>query len=183
LWFQDYLAKEKTDSTSNVHHVGQPMPGEEQEDLVMTSTQFNLLTIKCPLTRKPITELEEPVRSVNCKHIYEKNVIMQYIRSKNIQCPVAGCPRILKAARVACDPLLLVEIEEMRLSTKHSVRPDMVEDFTELDEEDSGVTLLLNEPPDARKPDIRWRLYVFKAGEVLNASEDGDDDDNLVTET
>lgn len=32
----------------------------------------------------------------------------------------------------------------------------------------SGVTLLFNEPPDARKPDVRWRLYVFKAGEVLN---------------
>ncbi|KAJ6821560.1 FHA domain-containing protein DDL isoform X2 [Iris pallida] len=31
-----------------------------------------------------------------------------------------------------------------------------------------GVTLLFNEPADARKPDIRWRLYVFKAGEVLN---------------
>ncbi|KAK3032932.1 hypothetical protein RJ639_036103 [Escallonia herrerae] len=31
-----------------------------------------------------------------------------------------------------------------------------------------GVTLLFTEPPDARKPDIRWRLYVFKAGEVLN---------------
>lgn len=31
-----------------------------------------------------------------------------------------------------------------------------------------GITLLFNEPPEARKPDIRWRLYVFKAGEVLN---------------
>ncbi|KAK1435744.1 hypothetical protein QVD17_01513 [Tagetes erecta] len=31
-----------------------------------------------------------------------------------------------------------------------------------------GVTLLFTEPPDARKPDIRWRLYVFKGGEVLN---------------
>ncbi|PSR96296.1 FHA domain-containing protein [Actinidia chinensis var. chinensis] len=31
-----------------------------------------------------------------------------------------------------------------------------------------GVTLLFNEPSEARKPDIRWRLYVFKAGEVLN---------------
>ncbi|KAM0938530.1 putative transcription factor interactor and regulator FHA-SMAD family [Dioscorea sansibarensis] len=31
-----------------------------------------------------------------------------------------------------------------------------------------GVTLLFNEPPDACKPDVRWRLYVFKAGEVLN---------------
>lgn len=31
-----------------------------------------------------------------------------------------------------------------------------------------GVTLLFNEPPEARKPDMRWRLYVFKGGEVLN---------------
>ncbi|EEF39433.1 nuclear inhibitor of protein phosphatase-1, putative [Ricinus communis] len=31
-----------------------------------------------------------------------------------------------------------------------------------------GVTLLFNEPPEASKPNIRWRLYVFKAGEVLN---------------
>ncbi|PWA85163.1 smad nuclear-interacting protein 1 [Artemisia annua] len=31
-----------------------------------------------------------------------------------------------------------------------------------------GVTLLFTEPPDARKPDIRWRFYVFKGGESLN---------------
>ncbi|KAL6543186.1 hypothetical protein OROHE_010706 [Orobanche hederae] len=31
-----------------------------------------------------------------------------------------------------------------------------------------GVTLLFNEPPEARQPDTRWRLYVFKGGEVLN---------------
>lgn len=34
----------------------------------------------------------------------------------------------------------------------------------------AGVTLLFNEPPDARKPDVRWRLYVFKSGEVLNGN-------------
>ncbi|GLJ22484.1 hypothetical protein SUGI_0423360 [Cryptomeria japonica] len=31
-----------------------------------------------------------------------------------------------------------------------------------------GITLLFNEPPDARKPNLRWRLYVFKGGEALN---------------
>jgi len=30
-----------------------------------------------------------------------------------------------------------------------------------------GIALLFNEPPDARKPTIRWRLYVFKGGEAL----------------
>ncbi|KAL4566639.1 hypothetical protein LXL04_030759 [Taraxacum kok-saghyz] len=31
-----------------------------------------------------------------------------------------------------------------------------------------GVTLLFTEPPDARKPEVRWRLYVFKNGEALS---------------
>lgn len=33
-----------------------------------------------------------------------------------------------------------------------------------------GVTLLFSEPPDARKPTVRWRLHVFKAGEVLKVN-------------
>ncbi|CAL4907581.1 unnamed protein product [Urochloa decumbens] len=32
----------------------------------------------------------------------------------------------------------------------------------------AGVNLLYNEPPEARKSEIRWRLYVFKGGEPLN---------------
>ncbi|OAE27970.1 hypothetical protein AXG93_1062s1020 [Marchantia polymorpha subsp. ruderalis] len=31
-----------------------------------------------------------------------------------------------------------------------------------------GVTLQFTEPPEARKPSTRWRLYVFKDGEPLN---------------
>ncbi|XP_010509066.1 PREDICTED: FHA domain-containing protein DDL-like [Camelina sativa] len=31
-----------------------------------------------------------------------------------------------------------------------------------------GITLLFSEPPEARKPSERWRLYVFKDGEPLN---------------
>ena len=38
------------------------MPGDEQEDIVMTSTQCNLLNITCPLSGRPITELADPVR-------------------------------------------------------------------------------------------------------------------------
>ncbi|CAN6347202.1 unnamed protein product [Urochloa humidicola] len=32
----------------------------------------------------------------------------------------------------------------------------------------AGVNLLYNQPPEARKSEIRWRLYVFKGGEPLN---------------
>lgn len=121
----------------NVHHAGQPMPGEEQEDIIMTSTQNSLLNITCPLTGKPITELQDPVRCMDCKHIYEKGPVMQYIRTKKPQpqCPIGGCPRILQAGRLVCDPELLIEIDEMRAAENGDVQATAVEDFTELDDE------------------------------------------------
>ncbi|XVF04281.1 hypothetical protein REPUB_Repub05bG0068900 [Reevesia pubescens] len=76
----------------NIHHAGQPMPGEEQKDIVMTSTESNIKNLKCPLTGKPITELTEPVHSLDCKHIDEKRAILDFIRSNhgNAKCPESG---------------------------------------------------------------------------------------------
>ncbi|KAF3442466.1 hypothetical protein FNV43_RR16382 [Rhamnella rubrinervis] len=152
--FEDEVAKAKANSSAvpqkhplirqfkeavwNVHHAGQLLPGDEQEEIVMTSTQSNLLNITCPLTGKPVTELANPVRSVECKHIYDKNAIIYYIRSKNThpKCPVAGCPKILQEANVVCDALLPIEIEEMRTMSEQTARTDVIEDFTKLDDEE-----------------------------------------------
>ncbi|KAL1299560.1 hypothetical protein HN51_044111 [Arachis hypogaea] len=125
------LVRQFKEAVWKVHHEGQPMPGEEQEDIVMTSTQSSILNMTCPLTGKPVTELEEPVRSVECKHIYEKRIIMQYIKSSN-RCPISGCPKKLRADRVVQDALLLIEIEELRKVNKETE----VEDFTLLNEDD-----------------------------------------------
>ncbi|XP_073299197.1 E3 SUMO-protein ligase MMS21 [Primulina huaijiensis] len=122
----------------NVHHTGQPLPGDELEDIVMTSTECNLLNVTCPLTGKPVIELKDPVRSMDCKHIYEKEAILRHIRSNDAQgrCPATGCPKPLRENRVLCDPLLLIEIEELRSMNEQSTRADMIEDFTHLDDED-----------------------------------------------
>lgn len=119
----------------NVHHAGQPMPGEEQEDIVMSSTQNNLLNTKCPLTGKPVTELQNPVRCMDCKHIYEKEPVIHYIRTKkpHPRCPVAGCPKILQVGRVVCDALLTIEIDEMSLASATNIDSTVVEDCTEVD--------------------------------------------------
>ncbi|KAF5787177.1 putative E3 SUMO-protein ligase Nse2 (Mms21) [Helianthus annuus] len=126
------LLRQFKEAIWNVHNSGLPMPGEEQEDIVMTSTQNILLNNTCPLSGKPVTELSEPVRSMDCKHIYEKSVIMQYIRSKHGQpkCPMAACPKIIKADRVVCDPLLHIEIEESRAMNQRASKPNIIEDFT-----------------------------------------------------
>ncbi|KAK2996997.1 hypothetical protein RJ639_024995 [Escallonia herrerae] len=76
--FEDEITKSKASSSSvpqnhtllrqfreaiwNVHHAGQPMPGEEQEDIVMTSTQCNILNNACPVSGRAVTELADPVR-------------------------------------------------------------------------------------------------------------------------
>nr|XP_027061158.1 E3 SUMO-protein ligase MMS21-like [Coffea arabica] len=108
------------------------MPGEEQEDIVMTSTESNILNKTCPVTGKPVTELADPVRSMDCKHVYDKNAIMYHMRSMKSKCPcpVAGCPKELQVHRLICDPLLLVEIEEMRTMSKGTAQPGVIEDFT-----------------------------------------------------
>ncbi|BBH01728.1 RING/U-box superfamily protein [Prunus dulcis] len=129
------LMRQFREAVWNVHHSGEPMPGEEQEDIVMTSNQCNILNVTCPLSGKPITELQHPVRSVVCKHVYDKGSIMHYLRSKNTRCPVAACPKLLQADKVVCDPLLLVEIDELRAMKEQTVMTDVIEDFTELDEE------------------------------------------------
>ncbi|OVA19169.1 Forkhead-associated (FHA) domain [Macleaya cordata] len=62
-------------------------------------------------------------------------------------------------------------IEEALLKANHHKQQPSFELSRKLAAETNrvkGVTLLFTEPPDARKPNVRWRLYVFKAGKVLN---------------
>ncbi|XP_068640059.1 FHA domain-containing protein DDL-like isoform X2 [Aristolochia californica] len=68
------------------------------------------------------------------------------------------------------DSVAKMKAVEEALETKQKQKPSF-ELSGKLAEETNrvrGVTLLFTEPPDARKPNVRWRLYVFKAGEALN---------------
>ncbi|OMO74914.1 Zinc finger, RING/FYVE/PHD-type [Corchorus capsularis] len=118
----------------NVHHEGQPMPGEEQEDIIMTSTESNIRNLNCPITGKPIDELTEPVRSLDCKHIYEKRAILDHIKSNrgSVKCPVSACPKMLQASKVTCDPLLAFEIKEYSMS-RQTAGTEGIEDLTEME--------------------------------------------------
>ncbi|CAJ2659741.1 unnamed protein product [Trifolium pratense] len=128
------LVRQFKEAVWKVHHSGQPMPGEEEEDIVMTSTQTNILNFSCPVSGKPITELEEPVRSMQCRHIYEKKAIVQYIKSMNnrSQCPIPGCPKAVDVNVLVQDPSLAVDIDELRRTSNKETN---VEDFTMLDED------------------------------------------------
>ncbi|KAB2615948.1 E3 SUMO-protein ligase MMS21-like [Pyrus ussuriensis x Pyrus communis] len=127
------LIRQFREAVWKVHHAGEPMPGEEQEDIVMTSNQSSILNVTCPLSGKPVTELEHPVRSVVCKHVYDKGHIMHYLRENNTRCPVAACPAKLKSDKVKDDPLLAADIDELRKSQNQNVMTDVM-DVTEFEE-------------------------------------------------
>ncbi|VVA97692.1 unnamed protein product [Arabis nemorensis] len=133
----DHLLRQFREAVWNVHHAGEPMPGDDEEDIVMTSTQCPLLNVTCPLSGKPLTELADPVRSMVCKHVYDKAAIMHYIgNNPNAKCPIAGCVGKLQNNKVVCDPMLKFEIEEMRSMNKQTNRAEVIEDFTEAVDED-----------------------------------------------
>jgi hypothetical protein len=47
----------------NVHHQGQPMPGEDEDDLWIDSTQQELApNPRCPLSFVALLDLKEPVK-------------------------------------------------------------------------------------------------------------------------
>ncbi|KAL2651036.1 hypothetical protein R1flu_019164 [Riccia fluitans] len=130
----------------NIHHAGEPAPGQEQDEIVMMGSQYGVKNMNCPLTGKHVTELEEPVRNKDCEHIYEKVAVLRYITDQSrvnprrrCRCAIAGCPKQVVAANVVCDPALKMIIQELRLKEKVNTEKAPVADFTEgQDDEDEG---------------------------------------------
>lgn len=58
------------------------------------------------------------------------------IWSSQISHFIPGCPKLLRADRVVCDPLLRIEIEEMKATSKQTGPTNIIEDFTDLNEEE-----------------------------------------------
>lgn len=73
-------------------------------------------------------------RFPECLHV----LIFLYFAHCINQNSVSGCPKILQADKVVSDPLLLIEIDEMRRMNKET---DAIEDFTMLDEDEWLVKL------------------------------------------
>ncbi|NXF92993.1 NSE2 ligase, partial [Eubucco bourcierii] len=60
------------------------------EDIAVTQSQMNFI---CPITQM---EMKRPVRNKVCGHVYEEEVILKFIRSreqqkKKLRCPKIGC--------------------------------------------------------------------------------------------
>lgn len=122
-----------------VHRAGELMPGQEKEDLVITCTQYNVVNTQCPISGKPVIELDDPVRSTDCLHIYDRRSVMDYIKKwtsrRPCPCAAAGCPKPLVADRLVCDPMLKIEIQELRMRGHINTQVRDIADCTDLDDQ------------------------------------------------
>lgn len=136
---QHILYKQFQEAVWKVHHAGEPMPGQENVDLIIYSTQYNVVNTLCPISGKPVIELEDPVRSSDCMHIYDRAAVMDYLKGwkdnrRPCPCAAAGCPKPLVMERLVCDPMLKVEIQELRMRGRINTQVHEVADCTELDD-------------------------------------------------
>lgn len=66
---------------------------DDDDDLVMDRAT---ISTRCPLTFQPF---KEPYTSTKCPHTFEKNAILDFIRSQgrnvpSVECPVSGCDKV-----------------------------------------------------------------------------------------
>jgi E3 SUMO-protein ligase NSE2 len=90
---------------------------ESDDDLQMIRVKFST---KCPLT---LTEMQHPMSSKVCKHVFEKSAIENYITTvepghrgpRNVKtCPVAGCERKIRLADLEEDPIMVRRIRRIQ---------------------------------------------------------------------
>eukprot|EP01098_Paradermamoeba_levis_P002536 TRINITY_DN12929_c0_g1_i1.p1 TRINITY_DN12929_c0_g1~~TRINITY_DN12929_c0_g1_i1.p1 ORF type:complete len:219 (-),score=63.64 TRINITY_DN12929_c0_g1_i1:210-866(-) len=109
-----------------VHHKDTPLPEEENEELVIMATNDEA-DILCPLTRK---ELEEPMKNQTCGHVYSKEAIYSYIKSKKagpfgqVQCPVAGCRQAVTLGTLEYDKDAERRVKKTQRKHKDEEDPD-----------------------------------------------------------
>jgi len=97
----------------------------DEEEIVFEGGDETLGLI-CPLTsRIP----ETPVISVKCKHVYEKNAILNYIRHGSgggqVSCPVAGCGQFITAKDIRED-------EHISKAVLEAKKKDRAEEYQKL---------------------------------------------------
>ncbi|KAG6556817.1 hypothetical protein Mapa_001764 [Marchantia paleacea] len=89
---------------------------DENDDTCITGSKYGVINTRCPLSGKLVTELDDPVQSVNCHHVYDQAFATAYISQfPGIRkCAVAGCSKSLIQSDLVCDTTLEESIRDLR---------------------------------------------------------------------
>ncbi|GAB5357837.1 hypothetical protein AAMO2058_000408900 [Amorphochlora amoebiformis] len=112
----------------NVNHRGQPMPGDDDEELVVAEVK---LSIKCPVSGEL---LDKPVRNKECKHVYSYESILQLIGKKTrVNCPCSGCNKMVNKNSLIRDQRAERAVKEYIKQTEKRKKQSQTDiDFTQM---------------------------------------------------
>lgn len=86
------------------------LPSEE-----IVEDESDNISLICPLIRDlPMV----PVISSVCKHVYEEEAILNYLKSESRKCPVSGCSKLIRKRDIMRDENIKVLVERTRLKMK-----------------------------------------------------------------
>jgi len=98
----DKAIKSLTKKVWEMNNKGKPMPGQEDEDMVVVNNEELKGPRKCPLTNDV---LENAVKNSECGHSYSEEAVLAYLKNQRkakkqkahtpVGCPVAGCKQML----------------------------------------------------------------------------------------
>lgn len=111
---------------------------EEELEIVGNGAQDQEATLRCPISG---SLFESPVRNSLCGHVYSKAGLSHLLKSKNHQCPVAGCTNNkLNKDQVEDDPETVLKVRryQRRLEQEKALKSQFdEEELGEADEEDA----------------------------------------------
>lgn len=112
-----------------VNHPGEALPEEQDDDLLVMPSQAQ--EYMCPLTMEPLTD---PLTNSICGHSYNKNAIIQYIRSNrrrggSVACPVAGCTSVVQESKLEFNVELQKDVIREKRRREHERATQEVEDI------------------------------------------------------
>ncbi|KAL5382896.1 hypothetical protein DPSP01_006170 [Paraphaeosphaeria sporulosa] len=146
----------------------------DDDDIVMERAT---ISIKCPLTFLPY---KDPYTSSKCPHTFERNAIMEMIRTSNVRvgggsantgekavkCPVTGCDQMLRMHDLNHDPVLARRIKRLQ--------EDKAREAEQSDEEEDRQVSVSQQPTQSVQPRIKVssssRLQVPSAQETPRGS-------------
>ncbi|KAI1387965.1 zinc-finger of the MIZ type in Nse subunit-domain-containing protein [Hypoxylon trugodes] len=97
------------------------MEDDEDEDLIVAEEH---LDIHCPLS---MVVMQNPYTSTKCKHTFEKESIVQFLRTKpggKARCPQTGCNKEVSMANFQPDPVMLRRIKRQQVAQRAGMDDD-----------------------------------------------------------
>ncbi|KAL1854461.1 hypothetical protein VTK73DRAFT_8735 [Phialemonium thermophilum] len=119
--------------------------GKEEDDLVI---EREVLSLKCPLT---LRTMSEPYTSRACKHTFEKDAILQFIRQNGgtSKCPV--CP-----AAIHIKDLYLDEVMQRKIQRLQTAASQNIEASSDVDADDADdASMVINRSRRVKKEKSR----------------------------